>query len=91
MSESATYVAIVRRTRAAFGRPIGPHLFRHALATSLANHHGSEIGLAAAILGHAGPATTEHYYNHAAMVDAVRHFQKAAIKHAALAEVEENQ
>jgi integrase/recombinase XerD len=59
-------------TRDAFGRGIGPHMFRDAAATSIAVDNPKHIGDASLALGHAGHRTTEKHYNHARSLEASR-------------------
>jgi integrase len=63
---------IVRHTKAAFGRSISPHLFRDAVATSIAVDNPKHIGDASLVLGHAGHRTTQKHYNHARSLEASR-------------------
>jgi integrase/recombinase XerD len=66
---------IVARTRARFGHPINPHLFRDAAATSIAIEDPDHVGIVAAILGHAAFQTAERYYNQATSLEATRRLQ----------------
>jgi integrase/recombinase XerD len=70
------YGALARRifvhTRGAFGRGIGPHMFRDAAATSIAVDNPKHIGDASLVLGHAGHSITEKHYNHARSLEASR-------------------
>jgi integrase len=54
---------VTERTRAAFGRPVSPHLFRDCAATSLALEDPTHVRIAAQVLGHAAFSTTEKHYN----------------------------
>ena len=65
---------LVERTRAAFGRPINPHLFRDCLATSIAIHDPDNVRMAATLLGHRSFATTERHYNLARTLQAARSY-----------------
>ena len=71
--------ALVARTRAAFGHPINPHLFRDCAATSIAIDNPDHVRIAARLLGHRSLATTDRYYNQAGAVDAVRRHQELVI------------
>jgi integrase len=62
------------RTRAAFGRPINPHLFRDAAATTTAIHDPLHVRLVAPLLGHRTFSTTERHYMHAQSLEAHREF-----------------
>lgn len=70
MAEITLYFRITRLTRAAFGQAINPHLFRDAAATSLAILDPAQVRIAAQILGHTSPATSERHYNLARSLDA---------------------
>ena len=70
MAEITLYFRITQLTRAAFGQAIHPHLFRDAAATSLAILDPAQVRIAAQILGHASPATSERHYNLARSLDA---------------------
>jgi hypothetical protein len=50
-------------TRAAFGRPVNPHLFRDCAATALAIEDSEHARVAAEVLGHITLVTTERHYN----------------------------
>jgi integrase len=67
---------ISRHTRRRFGVPIGPHLFRNNVATSIATEDPAHVGIIAAILGHTNSATAERYYNLASSLDASRRWQE---------------
>ncbi|HEY4040586.1 MAG TPA: tyrosine-type recombinase/integrase [Rhodopila sp.] len=62
-----------RRSKRRFGRPFGPHRFRHAIGTCGPLRDPEYPGVAAAILGIAG-ATVEVYYNRADRATAARRF-----------------
>ncbi len=64
-----------KRTRAAFGRPVSPHLFRDCAATAIAIEDPIHIGIAAQILGHRSLATTERHYNQARSAEAACRWQ----------------
>jgi integrase/recombinase XerD len=74
MSRSRTNTMINRRTAAAFGLPVNPHLFRDALATTIAVHRPEEVHIVSRLLGHNAIATVERFYNQARQVDAARHW-----------------
>jgi integrase len=75
LSYSAVYQVITRRTEAAFGRSINPHLFRDCATTTVAVNHGDRIGIVPALLGHRDPRTFERYYNQAGLIEAVNVYQ----------------
>lgn len=66
------YESICKVTKRAFGRPINPHLFRDCAVTSVAIEDPKHIGIAAPILGHTDPRTTEKHYIQAHQVHACR-------------------
>ena len=74
LSEISLYRSVVKRTRHAFGKPISPHLIRSCLATTMAVHHGPQIGLATTVLHHQSSKVTERHYNRAKMIDAMRDY-----------------
>lgn len=68
---------IKKRTKAAFGRSVNPHLFRDCAATSTAIEDPEHVRIAAIILGHTKLSTTEKYYNQACSLEAARMYQSA--------------
>ena len=76
ISQQGLYTMITNRTRAAFGRAVNPHLFRHAAATSLAIDDPDNIHVATTLLGHATLVTTLKHYNLASTLTAGRVYQK---------------
>ena len=79
MTEMALYDRIVARTRAAFGRPVNPHLFRDCAATSVAIEDPAHVGMAPRLLGHRSAVTTERHYNQAQAVEAAARFQRVLL------------
>jgi site-specific recombinase XerD len=67
---------ITLRTKAAFGQPMNPHLFRDAAATTYAIAAPEQVHDAAALLGHADFRTTEAYYRLSQSVAACRAHQE---------------
>jgi integrase/recombinase XerD len=59
-------------TRAAFGQPVNPHLFRDVAATTVSLEDPAHVRMAAQLLGHATFATTERYYRMSRSVEAAR-------------------
>ena len=59
-----------RHTRAAFGRPVNPHGFRDALATTVAIDAPELIGIVTPLLGHSAPGTAQRHYNLARAMEA---------------------
>jgi len=72
MSGDALHETITNRTREAFGRPVGPHEFRRAAATTIAIHRPEEVGAAQHLLGHRHPSTTRDHYILAGNLKAAR-------------------
>jgi len=67
---------ITKRTAAWFGRPVNPHSFRHAAATSIAIEDPEHVGIVMRVLGHSSFRTAEKHYNKATSVEAARRYQK---------------
>jgi integrase len=65
-------VMIRKRTRAAFGRPVWPHLYRACAATTIAIRAPEETHIIPGVLGHATSAASERYYNLAGGLEAAR-------------------
>ena len=62
--------SISSTTKRAFGKPINPHLFRDCAVTYVALNDPKHIGIAAPILGHTDPRTTERHYIQAQQIAA---------------------
>jgi integrase/recombinase XerD len=77
MRPKALGEAIAKRTQEALGHAIYPHLFRDSAATTLALESPEQVKLAAPLLGHSDPRTTERHYNQAKSVDAGRRLLQA--------------
>ncbi len=69
-----------RRTEAAFGKPINPHLFRDCAATSIAIADPEHVRMILPILGHASLATSERHYNQAQTLEAGRRYQQTIVE-----------
>ena len=69
-ADQQAYSQITAHTRAAFGQPVNPHLFRDAAATTIALDRPEQVRLAAPLLGHRSFATTERHYNLARTTEA---------------------
>ena len=80
MEEPAMRENIKRRTKAAFGDAINPHLFRDCAATSFATDDPEHVRCIAPLLGHTTLATSEKHYNQATMLTAVRMFSSTIMK-----------
>jgi integrase/recombinase XerD len=76
MRDRSAHDRITEHTRAAFGHPINPHLFRDCVATSIAEDDPDHFGFAARLLGHRSLRTTERYYDHARSRSAIRRHQE---------------
>ncbi len=74
MTQMALYDMICGRTQPGLGKPIGPHLFRDAAATTMAVEDPEHVRLAAPLLGHRTTATTERHYQQAQSLDAHRRY-----------------
>jgi integrase len=72
MSCKTVHDSISKVTKRAFGRAINPHLFRDCAVTSVAIEDPKHIGIAAPILGHTDPRTTERHYIQAQQLHACR-------------------
>jgi integrase len=75
----AVYDAICRRTKAAFGRPVNPHLFRDGAATFWAQQAPAQVRAVSELLGHQ-PGMTERHYNQATGISAGRKLAEALSK-----------
>mgnify|MGYP001223689312 CR=1 FL=1 len=62
MKDKTIYDRITKTTKRVFGVAINPHLFRDCAVTSVAIEDPKHIGIAAPILGHTDPRTTEEHY-----------------------------
>jgi site-specific recombinase XerC len=62
MRSAAIRDHIKSRTRQAFGRHLGPHLFRDCAVTELVDCAREEIRIAPDLLGHADLQTTQKRY-----------------------------
>lgn len=72
LSERRLHGCVCARTEAAFGRSVYPHLFRDAVATTIALDDPEHVRSAAAVLGHASFASTERYYRMSRGAEATR-------------------
>ena len=80
LSQKGVYDRIVKVTERAFGTPINPHLFRDCAVTSVAIEDPEHIGIAAPILGHTDPRTTEEHYIQANAIVAGRKLRRSVDK-----------
>jgi integrase/recombinase XerD len=70
ISPTHAHLRITRHTARAFGGPVNPHLFRDALATTIALTRPDKIGIVTPLLGHRSLATAQRAYNLASMATA---------------------
>ena len=70
LTQKAVFSRISIVTERAFGKPINPHLFRDCAVTFVALNDPKHIGIAAPILGHTDPRTTERHYIQAQQIAA---------------------
>jgi integrase/recombinase XerD len=63
---------ITRHTGAAFARPVSPHGFRDAVATTVALTAPERIGIVTPLLGHRSIRTAQRHYNLAGMAGAAK-------------------
>jgi integrase/recombinase XerD len=81
LAEHTIRQAIIRRTQAALGVPINPHLFRDCAATTLAIEDPAHVGAAATILGHTSSHTThKHYIQANTLAASRRHLDAVAAR-----------
>ncbi|MGO8842983.1 MAG: site-specific integrase [Methyloceanibacter sp.] len=73
-----TYVGqiITETTLRELGVAVSPHLFRDCAVYTVATVAGDRMGIAAGLLQHTDPRTTEKYYNKGASLGAVRRYQQ---------------
>jgi integrase/recombinase XerD len=76
MSYANISLQVRRRTKAAFGKPVNPHLFRDCAATSIAIAAPERVRMILPVLGHASLATSERHYNQAQTLEAGRRYQQ---------------
>lgn len=66
--------AIGRRTMAAFGRQLTPHLFRDCVATGIATLDPKNVGITPSVLDHARLISSQKYYNQATGFEAMANY-----------------
>jgi len=79
LTQGPLHVAVRKRTKAAFGKPIPPHWFRDSVTTSLIRDEPASARIIGTILGHTTPDIANKHYNQSLMVETGR-------RHAALLE-----
>jgi integrase/recombinase XerC len=77
ISDTHAHLRITRHTAQAFGRSVSPHLFRDALATTIALSRPDKIGIVTPLLGHRSLATAQRAYNLASMAAAAAAWHEA--------------
>jgi integrase len=70
ISDTHAHLRVTRLTARAFGCPVNPHMFRDALATTIALMRPDKIGIVTPLLGHRSLATAQRSYNLASMATA---------------------
>jgi integrase/recombinase XerD len=70
MSRNGIYQRLTIHTSRRFGVVLGPHLFRHSAATSIALEAPEIFDISASVLGHTSSVMTDTVYNHATSIDA---------------------
>jgi site-specific recombinase XerD len=70
ISPNHLHFRITRHTAGAFGRPVNPHLFRDAAATTIALADPDRVGIVTPLLNHASLNTAQRHYNLASMTSA---------------------
>jgi site-specific recombinase XerD len=83
LTDRSIHALVCRRTKAAFGVSIHPHLFRDIAATAIARAKPEAEGLARDLLGHSNVETTANYYIQARTGDASRHLAELIEAHRA--------
>ena len=74
LGDDAIYDIVSRRTEAAFGIAIHPHLFRDIAATAIARANPDALGLARDLLTHTNVETTANFYTQAKTSEASRRY-----------------
>lgn len=77
MTENALGRRILATTKRELSVAINPHMFRDALATTIAETDPVHVHMASSILGHTSITTTERFYNHGRAVEACRQLHRA--------------
>lgn len=70
------YGQIIARTQEKFGRSMSPHLFRDAVATTVAIEDPAHVLSTKSLLGHHDSRSSERYYNQARSTEAVFEHQR---------------
>jgi integrase len=80
MTEMTAYGNICRLTKARFGHPVNPHLFRDSAATSVAIEDPEHVHIVRSLLGHSTMESSERHYIHAQTLQASRRYQQQIVK-----------
>jgi site-specific recombinase XerD len=72
LTQGPLHVAIRKRTKAAFGKPIPPHWFRDSVTTTLIRDEPASARIIGTILGHTKPDIANKHYNQSRMVETGR-------------------
>jgi site-specific recombinase XerD len=72
LTQGPLHVAIRKRTKAAFGKPIPPHWFRDSVITTLIRDEPASARIIGTILGHTTPDLANKHYNQSRMVETGR-------------------
>ena len=72
LTQGPLHVAIRKRTKAAFGKPIPPHWFRDSVTTTLIRDEPASARIIGTILGHTTPDLANKHYNQSRMVETGR-------------------
>ena len=72
LTQGPLHVAIRKRTKAAFGKPIPPHWFRDSVTTTLIRDEPASARIIGTILGHTTPDIANKHYNQSRMVETGR-------------------
>lgn len=75
LQRSSLAQQLKKTTMKEFGVPLGPHMFRDCVATTVAIHDPSHIGIVAPLLEHSSMQPGEQHYNQAGTIDAATEFQ----------------
>ncbi len=74
MSGQAIYHHVTKTTKTLFGHSINPHLFRDAMATSVAIEDPEHVRIIMVLNGHSSLRTDERHYIQAGSIDAGRQY-----------------
>ena len=72
LTQGPLHVAIRKRTKTAFGKPIPPHWFRDSVTTTLIRDEPASARIIGTILGHTTPDIANKHYNQSRMVETGR-------------------